>query len=123
MRPPTGACKLLGGDQAAAALSLWSSFAGRKPGWHWRKACSSVSFSTAVRTSRKGCAVALLQRICCALTMRQPQPELGQAGLRVTLDAGELGFGRHTRLELRDQLHPPHQLFATRSPSSREPAP
>ena len=25
------ACKLLGGDQAAAAVGLWSSFAGRKP--------------------------------------------------------------------------------------------
>ena len=27
----TRACKLLGGDQAAAAVSLWSSLAGRKP--------------------------------------------------------------------------------------------
>jgi len=25
------ACKLLGGNQAAAAVGLWSSFAGRKP--------------------------------------------------------------------------------------------
>jgi hypothetical protein len=29
-----------------------------------------VSFSTAVRTSRKGCTVALLQRICCFLFIR-----------------------------------------------------
>src|SRR3954454_13782855 len=29
-----------------------------------------MPFSTAVRTSRKGCTVALFQRICCALFMR-----------------------------------------------------
>ena len=29
-----------------------------------------MSFSTAVRTSRKGCTVALFQRICCFLFMR-----------------------------------------------------
>src|SRR3954452_19215823 len=29
-----------------------------------------MPFSTAVRTSRKGCTVALVQRICCALVMR-----------------------------------------------------
>ena len=27
-----GACKIVGGDHAAAAVALWSSFAGRKPG-------------------------------------------------------------------------------------------
>jgi len=64
-------CKIVGGDHAAAAVGLRSSLAGRKPGWRRRKACSSVSFSTAVRTSRKGCTVGLLQRICCALAMRQ----------------------------------------------------
>src|SRR3954468_3163166 len=64
-------CKIVGGDHAAAAVGLLSSLAGRKPGWRRRKACSSVSFSTAVRTSRKGCTVGLLQRICCALAMRQ----------------------------------------------------
>ena len=35
-----------------------------------RRAVANVSFSTAVRTSRKGCTVALFQRICCALFMR-----------------------------------------------------
>jgi hypothetical protein len=28
---PMGVCKIVVGDQAAAAVSLWSSFAGRKP--------------------------------------------------------------------------------------------
>ncbi len=59
-----------GGDHAAAVIDLWSSLAGRKPGWRWRNASSSVSFSTAVRTLRKGCTVALLQRICCILFIR-----------------------------------------------------
>src|SRR3954467_6126731 len=69
-RRTTRPCKIVGGDHAAAAVGL-RSLAGRKPGWRRRKACSSVSFSTAVRTSRKGCTVGLLQRICCALAMRQ----------------------------------------------------
>ena len=43
-------------------LPVWSSFAGRKPGWRRRKASSSVSFSTAVRTSRKGGTVGFCQR-------------------------------------------------------------
>src|SRR3954471_19536649 len=70
-RSATRPCKIVGGDHAAAAVGLRSLLAGRKPGWRRRKACSSVSFSTAVRTSRKGCTVGLLQRICCALAMRQ----------------------------------------------------
>jgi hypothetical protein len=40
----------------------------------------------------------------------ETEPELGQGGLLVTLDAGELGLGGHARVPLRHQLHPPHQL-------------
>ena len=66
-----GPCKIVEGDHAAAAARPRSSLAGRKPGWRRRKASSSVLFSTAVRTSRKGCTVARLQRICCFFVMRQ----------------------------------------------------
>src|SRR4051812_15776627 len=51
-----------------------------------------------------------LQRRREPLRLGEPQPELGQAGLLVALDAGDLGLGRHARSPLRDQLHPPHQL-------------
>jgi hypothetical protein len=51
-----------------------------------------------------------LQRRREPFRLVQPQPEFGQAGLRVTLDAGELGLGDYAGLELRDQPHPPHQL-------------
>jgi hypothetical protein len=44
------------------------------------------------------------------LRLLEPEAELGPAGLLVALDAGELGLGRHAELQLRDQLHPPHQL-------------
>jgi hypothetical protein len=49
---------------------------------------------------------------CCRelLGFVQPQPELGQADLLVTFDAGELGLGGHARLKFRDHHHPPHQL-------------
>jgi hypothetical protein len=53
------------GADYAANPTTSSSFAGRKPGQRRRKASSSVSFGTAVRTSRKGCTVVLFQRICC----------------------------------------------------------
>jgi hypothetical protein len=51
-----------------------------------------------------------LQRRREPFRLVQLQPELGQAGLRVALDAGELGLGDHAGLEFRDQLHSPHQL-------------
>ncbi len=49
---------------------------------------------------------------CCRelLCLGEPEPKLGQAGLLVALDAGNLGFRRHPRPQLRNQLHPPHQL-------------
>jgi hypothetical protein len=51
-----------------------------------------------------------LQRRREPLRLGEPQPELGQAGLPVAPDAGDLGLGRHAGSPLRDQLHPPHQL-------------
>ncbi|MGI4795528.1 MAG: hypothetical protein ACRYG8_15925 [Janthinobacterium lividum] len=51
-----------------------------------------------------------LQRRRELLRLVQPKPKLGQAGLLVALDAGNLGFRRHPRPQLRNQLHPPHQL-------------
>ena len=48
-----------------------------------------------------------LQRRRELLRLGQTEPEASQAGLRVTLDAGELGLGGHARLPFRHQLHPP----------------
>jgi len=49
---------------------------------------------------------------CCRELLRlvEPKPKLGQAGLLITLDLGNFGFRRHPRPQLRNQLHPPHQL-------------
>ncbi len=66
--------------------------AGRKPRWRRRKAFSSVSFSTAVRTSKKGCTVAWLQRICWALAMRQPMIS------STALSTNEVAIGSPCRL-------------------------
>jgi len=51
-----------------------------------------------------------LQRCRELLRLGEPKPKLGQAGLLVALDAGDLGFRHHPRPKLRNQLHPPHQL-------------
>ena len=85
----------LWGHNHAAAAGAWSSFAGRgrKPGWRRRKACSSVPFNTAVRTSRKGCTVARLQRICCALFMRLATTSL----TALSTNAVEIGSPRRLR--------------------------
>ena len=40
----------------------------------------------------------------------EPQPEVGQACLLTTLEARDLGLGRHAGLQLRHQLHTPYQL-------------
>jgi hypothetical protein len=40
----------------------------------------------------------------------EPQPEVGQARLLATLNARDLGLGRHAGLQLRHQLHTPYQL-------------
>jgi len=49
---------------------------------------------------------------CCRELFRlvEPQPKLSQAGLLIALDAGNFGFRHHPRPQLRNQLHPPHQL-------------
>ncbi len=49
---------------------------------------------------------------CCRELLRlgELKPKLGQAGLLLALDAGHLGFRHHPRPQLRNQLHPPHQL-------------
>ncbi len=51
-----------------------------------------------------------LQRRREPLRLLQPEPELGETGLLFAFDPGDLGLGRHARPQLRDQLHPPHQL-------------
>ena len=43
------------------------------------------------------------------LRLGQLKPKLGQTGLVVALNTGDFGF-RHPRPQLRNQLHPPHQL-------------
>jgi len=48
-----------------------------------------------------------LQRRRELLRLGETEPKVSQAGLRVTLDAGELGLGGHARLPFRHQLHPP----------------
>jgi hypothetical protein len=49
---------------------------------------------------------------CCRelLCLVEPQPKLGQTGLLIALDTEQLGFRRHPRPQLRNQLHPPYQL-------------
>ena len=49
---------------------------------------------------------------CCRELLRlgELKPKLGQAGLLIALDAGNFGFCHHPRPQLRNQLHPPHQL-------------
>jgi hypothetical protein len=44
------------------------------------------------------------------LRLLEPEAELGWTGLLATHDPGDLGLGRHAGLQLRHQLHPPHQL-------------
>src|SRR4051794_17552936 len=53
----------------------------------------SVSFSTAVRTSRKGCTLALLQRICCLLFRRLATISL----TALSTNAVEIGSPRRRR--------------------------
>ena len=40
----------------------------------------------------------------------RPEAKVGQSNLLTALDAGDHGLGRHAGPQLRDQLHPPHQL-------------
>src|SRR3954467_15117180 len=51
-----------------------------------------------------------LERRCELLRFVEPQPEVGQARLLATLNARDLGLGRHAGLQLRHQLHTPYQL-------------
>ena len=51
-----------------------------------------------------------LERRCELLRLIEPKPELGQAGLLIALDASNLGLRHHAGLQLRNQLHPPHQF-------------
>jgi len=57
-----------------------------------------------------------LQRRREPLRLVQPQPKLGQANVRVALNAGELRLGGHARLPFRHQLYPPHQLHYQPTP-------
>jgi hypothetical protein len=49
---------------------------------------------------------------CCRELLRlgKAEPKLGQAGLLIALNLGNFGFRHHPRPQLRNQLHPPHQL-------------
>src|SRR5687768_6012382 len=51
-----------------------------------------------------------LERRCELLRLVEPQPEVGLAHLFATLNARDLGLGRHAGLQLRHQLHTPYQL-------------
>ena len=51
-----------------------------------------------------------LQRRREPFRLGEAEPELGQAGLLITHDAGDLGLADHAGLEFRDQPHPPHQV-------------
>jgi hypothetical protein len=44
------------------------------------------------------------------LCLIEPEPEVGQASLLATLNASNLGLGRHAGPQLCNQLHPPHQF-------------
>ena len=47
---------------------------------------------------------------CELLRLVESQPEVRQAGLLATLNVRDLCLGRHAGLQLRHQLHPPHQF-------------
>src|SRR5271166_5817698 len=51
-----------------------------------------------------------LKRRCELLRLREPEPEVGQAGLLIALEAGDLHLRRQARLQFRNQLHSPNQL-------------
>ncbi len=51
-----------------------------------------------------------LDRRCDLLCLGQPQSKVGYAGLFIALEAADLHLRRHPSPQLRDQLHPPHQL-------------
>jgi hypothetical protein len=51
-----------------------------------------------------------LQRRGEPLHLLEPEAKVGQSDLLATLNAGDLCLGHHPGLQLRDQLHPPHQL-------------
>jgi hypothetical protein len=51
-----------------------------------------------------------LQRGRELLGLFEPQPKLGQIGLLITFDPGDLRLRRHAGLQFCNQLHPPHQL-------------
>ena len=48
---------------------------------------------------------------CELLDLREPEPEVGQAGLLIALEAGDLHLRRQAGFQFRHQLHPPHQLW------------
>ena len=52
-----------------------------------------------------------LKRRCELLRLREPEPELGQAGMLIALEAGDLHLRRQAGFQFRHQLHPPHQLW------------
>jgi hypothetical protein len=56
-----------------------------------------------------------------ALVKRKPERLLRRE--IIALNAGQLSLGRNPRLELGDQLHPPHQLRHGPSPSRRHTIP
>src|SRR4051794_282417 len=114
-RPGSGErpCKLLGGNQAAAPVSSWSSFAGRKPRWRRRKASSSVSFSTAVRTSRKGGTVARV------VVQAAPAAALEVARAQLLLELLEVPLDAPPQLRGRDQLLQRGRLGQGREPVVR----
>src|SRR5829696_1694304 len=51
-----------------------------------------------------------LARRCELLCLIEPEPEVGQARLRATLHASNLGFRHHAGPQLCNELHPPHQF-------------
>ena len=59
-----------------------------------RNTHSSVLFSAAVRTSRKGCTLVLFQRICCFLFIRLATISL----IALSTNAVEIGSSRRRRV-------------------------
>jgi len=51
-----------------------------------------------------------MERRCELLRLGKPEPEVGQAGLFIGLEACNLHLRRQARLQFRNQLHSPNHL-------------
>src|SRR5664279_164310 len=77
---------------------------GRSAAW-----CRDARSATPTTVSCVGTISAWSAAVTC-LGLREPEPEVGQAGLFIALEACDLHLRRQARLQFRNQLHSPNHL-------------